>query len=353
MKHRSQSTLAEIEFINMAFTAYRTKKAQAGQFAYAPVWAMADYKRAAAGVRYALGTARLDKVQAAAITGAVGRNTSRQSKGVGVAASLGYLPGRIARLQEEKRKAFALAVGEAYHSRIADLYKSARASVIYGKGGTDGVDNNAYAKSYGHPARWKDAGARIEDGVIILEDYKGKEVARVSVDLKKRREMQFSHPALIGGDLFCILRPGGRMPIADRYDVDGQKNGVAVRMPTPDGAGEYWEHGKTVSACAAERKHKIKALQVQAFVSANQSKVDRAARLIARLCDELPVTFADARAAGHCEQGIKGWCSRHGIDPSGRATLGQIKAADNGSLAMAVVRQVAKTCAVKLIQEHA
>ena len=84
-----------------------------------------------------------------------------------------------------KLHALAVAYGEYVHSNVKSLYTSQRASVAYGVGGQDRVDWDAYAKSYGRPANWKDAGARLDSETkpteIIVETARRTVVARVSI----------------------------------------------------------------------------------------------------------------------------------------------------------------------------
>lgn len=96
-----------------------------------------------------------------------------------------YLRGRPERL-----RGLAVAAAEAYHRHVRPLYRSARGEVVYGRGGQEGRDGAAYAKAwhrrYG-PARWLNAGVRIDADAaglpagLVLENYRGREVARLPV----------------------------------------------------------------------------------------------------------------------------------------------------------------------------
>jgi hypothetical protein len=47
----------------------------------------------------------------------------------------------------------------------------------------------------------------------------------------------------------------------------------------------------------------------------NKTKIDRAARLLARIGHNLQVSRADAKSQGYCDAGIAAWCNRAGITP--------------------------------------
>jgi len=80
----------------------------------------------------------------------------------------------------------AVEAAKVYHSLVKKLYQSALGSIQYGLGGQVGEDWGVYSKKwhgrYG-PARWRNAGVRIEgyarDANLILYNYRGTEVARL------------------------------------------------------------------------------------------------------------------------------------------------------------------------------
>ena len=163
-----------------------------------------------------------------------------------------------------------------------------------------------------------------------------------------------------GGDLFGIRRHG----IIERYEVapalSSRKTnkldkyapcGVSVQFPRTDGVeGAYWEHGADIAACRAEYAHKLDVNKISAEQARLNAKQARAARLVLRFCPNLPVRYADARAVGHCDAGIRGWCQRHGIDPNGPMTLGALQALAQGDgQALRVAERVARECAAKIV----
>lgn len=95
-------------------------------------------------------------------------------------------PGRWRELYVARLKDRARNIGEHYHRTVKSLYTSSRAFVAYGRGGQDDSDDNAYSKAYNSRyggAKWKNAGARIDDMLnpqfVILETSRGTEVARI------------------------------------------------------------------------------------------------------------------------------------------------------------------------------
>ena len=275
----------------------------------------------------------------------------------------------------------AVLIGNYHHTNIKPLYSSRRASVVYGEASA-GVDYNAYSKSYGHAARWMNAGARIEtrDGhrVIVLQNHRGKDVATYparelfTLYITKR----LSHAGTLDGDLYIVptMKRNGHTTRGDRYRYDekrGQfvKSGIAVEFDKPDGTGKYYEHGKTYRACVAEHARKWghyqhEQYQAQQRRDANElqrqqnAKIKRAARLIAKLCPKLRVTFEDARAVGYCSAGIEAYCKRRHLptDATDAATIRRAEAinpvqahAPNGEK---VIQYAAQRAATEMLRRH-
>lgn len=238
---------------------------------------------------------------------------------------------------KSKRKPLAVEIGVAFHDRIANLYTSSRASVVYGHGGQKETDWNAYAKSYGFPANWQNAGAYItgygKSGRIVLETSRG--TKKAELPMPPKGAVVSLHRGLIHGDLFLIERKIGNVRVATRYGpvmrnrvaIGYRKTGVAVRFAlTPEQAEHwvspntpksnvYWEHGETIEECRREFARKAELTTRKAAEKAATAKIQRAAALIARLCSNLTVTHADARAVGYCEAGIAGFAQRNGLSP--------------------------------------
>lgn len=83
------------------------------------------------------------------------------------------------------KKRYAIAVGQQYHQEHP-LYRSQYAEVVYGRGGERNeswaLTPNKYRK-YG-PTTWRNAGALWEGRYVVLEDYLGREVAKILVTKK-------------------------------------------------------------------------------------------------------------------------------------------------------------------------
>lgn len=86
----------------------------------------------------------------------------------------------------DKLKKQAISMGRQYHRTVKKLYTSSRADVVYGNGGKEGYDAEAYSKTYNRRyggAKYKNAGARLDNEekptCIILENFRGIEVARL------------------------------------------------------------------------------------------------------------------------------------------------------------------------------
>jgi hypothetical protein len=133
------------------------------------------------------------------------RRLRRQARAIANTAPMsGRILARQAMLKARQLKAWkeqAVAIGIAYHLYEKPLYASKRASVVYGYGGQEGEDRDAYSKAYRSKfggAKWRNAGARLDNEerptMVILENYLGMVVARVPFKLES--EKQDSLPSL-------------------------------------------------------------------------------------------------------------------------------------------------------------
>lgn len=282
-----------------------------------------------------------------AIRAAVARHNARNARRNAAAVQRTTTPAQ--RLQASY-EILARKIGTYHHKNIAPLYRSERASVEYGEASA-GVDYNAYSKSYGHAARWMNAGARIEaqDGqrVIVLQNYRGKDVATYPARELFRLYVtkRLSHAGTLDGDLYIVptMKRKGHTIRGDRYRYDekrGQfvKSGIAVEFDAPGSTRKYYEHGKNLKECKAEHARKVALYQQQQrekiareraseLERTQRAKIERAARLIARLCPKLEILFSDARAVGFCETGIKAYCDRRGL-PTDRTDAATIRRAE-------------------------
>ena len=202
-----------------------------------------------------------------------------------------------------KRNAVAIAIGENYHKNIRPLYGSRRGAVSYGSGGIEHCEW-LYAKSYKHPARWRDGGARIEKGILILENHLGTEKARFPFPRGRLAPSE----SLLHGDAYGLVDEDGAV---QRYSPKGV-TGVALRLVDGDGA-LYWEHGKDITECRAEAARKIALLLEQKTRLRESQRDARRLRLLARISSGVLVTRQDARDTGACVAGINAWCDRVNI----------------------------------------
>jgi len=279
----------------------------------------------------------------------------------------------IARAEEAKRKAkeareqkyqdarreVALAVGQAYHARIEDLYQSKRGEVVYGRGGQEVVDWDAYGKrgyrnpntGRKQPAKYRQAGARVvgyaRSGRVVLENHRGTEKARLP--LPPQGAVFSGHRGLVAGDLFLLTRQIAGQHLAIRYGLTFAKGvatgyrqtGVAVRFPVSEDCrqqgGElwsvfrteketYWEHGQDIAACRAEYQRKLALAEEIRTRTAHSARREQLAADLAALCPGLVVTHADRRAAGYCDAGTAGFLARHNLTGQDAIPAAQLRA---------------------------
>lgn len=113
------------------------------------------------------------------------------------------------------------------------------------------------------------------------------------------------HPGLLKNEIGKVSHG-----LLVRYTSGFKKIGIAIELDDPFNVGKkYWEHGKTISDCLAERTKKIE--------SANQLKLNklqkRKARLIKCLVNDYKVVVSDSLDAGNCIQGTANWLASNSI----------------------------------------
>jgi hypothetical protein len=221
-----------------------------------------------------------------------------------------------------KRNKFARLIGESYHNHIASLYQSQRAEVQvlsnnYDPAAVEHKDYNAYSKSYGFPATWKNAAAVVKGNEFELFNYRGNSKGTFAIPHWKQLD-NYNFECLIDNDLYAIKRSTN---IYKRFDAQGKLTGYAKKMKHPENGKPYWEHGRDLKEIAAEFEHKkqlaadkIERERIRKIKLEKEKKIERAKRLIMRIVNRADVTFSDARAVGYCAAGIKGFCDRNGID---------------------------------------
>jgi len=294
-------------------------------FAFDP---FSDYETAAQGVRWRLGIKRLNPALAKEVREAVKKHATRQANRYKDA----LYSGKSLKLQEQKRREFALAVGKSYHNSIHQLFQSYKGDVLYGNGGEGCVDKSSYYVMGNSYSYYLNGGARLEktDGqyVVILENYRGTEKARITFapELYRdylRGDLVFSDDsATLQGDLYAVRCHG---QVWERYNHKHKKTGFAIqvlRLSQWQKSVELeWEHGETLDECRVENERKT-ALREQALaeregktteeVRSFQARLAKATSRVARFCPNLPVSFTDAREAGACIAGITAWAKRRG-----------------------------------------
>jgi uncharacterized protein (TIGR02996 family) len=92
-------------------------------------------------------------------------------------------PGRFFKMSQERWRRRALAAAWEYHRSEHPLFRSQRATIIYGRGGREEYDY-PYKGSYKTwRATWKNAGARLDSEdrptTVIIENSRGRVVARL------------------------------------------------------------------------------------------------------------------------------------------------------------------------------
>lgn len=212
----------------------------------------------------------------------------------------------------KKRNAFALRFTESFHSSVKSLYTSKRASVVLFQdrlGSLDDLDY-CYSKSYGFPARWKNAGVVVKGRTF--EIYTSRETLVYTGVIPTIKEIdKYNFDCCLNGDLFAIEV---HKDVFVRYNK-GKKTGYAVRLPEPGSAGYYYEHGKTLKEVKDEYAHKVDVYKKKEQEKRISERVSRAKSLIYRYAtNKVQVSYTDARAVGFCNPGIEAFCERYGLN---------------------------------------
>jgi len=214
----------------------------------------------------------------------------------------------VSKLKKElanKRNAYALSLAK----NINDLYKSRYGGIdINSNGGVEHVEY-LYAKSYGFPAKWKNAGVMIcpSEQKIKVYDYRSNLVA--TYKLPKYKELQ---KRILGDfELECAYAKKSTHGAYKLYDNNDKLICLSKKMPAPDGDGQYWEHGKDIDTINEEYQNKVSIYNKELAEAALTKKITRAKSLAKHLVNNLCVTYEDARAVGYCEAGVNNFINKH------------------------------------------
>ena len=279
-----------------------------------------DIKTAERFTRDRLGIKRLTTAQKAEIALAVARHDSRQFEPVTTTTPYDRI--------DAIRRNLAVRIAKHFHEHHAPLFRSSRGGIDYGHGGHEHVDYQAYSKSYAHPARWRNAGARFDGSVLVIEDYLGKERQRIRIPFAAYaavRDHRLDINACLSDDLYAInATPKTAVRYAVRDNGRVAKSGMAMLFDNPRGCRtKYWEHGATLTDCRAENDRKVVLVRRHEAEIAARADDERkrrrrdetitkiAKRLAAR--GRLVVSFEDARATGACRPGIESFCRANGL----------------------------------------
>ncbi len=205
---------------------------------------------------------------------------------------------------------------------VQDVIRTARIADSNGAARDDG--GKVTASSYGY--RWTTTtvyATRQPDGTVrVAVSRDGKR--EITAPARWWRDVTTDSTILQGGGAFGVRRADGGW---DVYDADSRRVGVAVPMPTDlRSRFGWWEHGTDAAACGREIDHKRAIVAAEAAKTAADAKAARRtarmATLLCRIGNNTPVTYADARACGMCDAGIRVFAAKLGIaDMTGAVPL--------------------------------
>lgn len=222
----------------------------------------------------------------------------------------------------------ALAVQSRHKERklgVQEVIAVARKASANGTAHADGGKVTASSYKY----RWTTTTAtasRQADGTVAVRVSRSGS-ATVTAPAKHWQDVTTANDVLrFPGAVVGIRQTDGSFRV---YGDDGRELGVAVRMPD-DLRNRFgrWEHGTTVAVCLAEIDHKRTVYaeeKSKAEAEANRRRADaeaeakrrakesRRVALLARIGTQTPITYADARACGMCDAGIRAFAAKLGI----------------------------------------
>lgn len=207
-----------------------------------------------------------------------------------------------------KRYDFALQIAKSVHE-IHPLYTSSRGDIeTESRGGDEQKDWGAYAKTYGHPAVWKNAGVMIENGQINV--YTSRRKLAFTMKCPLVRDMKKYEIGGFGVEAVYGMRSVRGM--YKLYDINKKFFTLAKQMPNPACVGKfYWEHGYSIEKIQEEYERKRVLYFKEEHEKMLYEKKKRAFSLAKRLVNNVLVNYDDARAVGYCEAGINNFISTH------------------------------------------
>lgn len=226
-------------------------------------------------------------------------------------SSIVTIGGRTAELLKslnKERESFAFKIAERVHA-IKSLYTSKRAGIISGStGGVEEKDYEAYSKSYGFPAVWKNAGVTYSSKRINVYTSRG----TLAFTMKMPKVKSFKKYLFYNFGVECVYGIKKANKIFELYNLKNKSFCVAKKMSSIDEKNEeYWEHGKSIEDIEKEHLHKRDLYERELKKKELSSRISRASQLALRLINNIDVTYDDARSVGYCKPGIENFIANH------------------------------------------
>jgi len=181
--------------------------------------------------------------------------------------------------------------------------KSTHSSYVYD------FELNAGWITYAKSARCKDlkyynvSYYRVGNQLYSKTYYRNKDILKTLELPKDWRNFLINHGGLLKNEI-GLLKHG----ILIRYNYKLKKTGIAIQLENPfEPNTKYWEHGKDIKDCLAQRDLKIEASKQKLI----DEKLKRKSYLISLLCNNLRVTFQDSLDCGNCLQGTINFVSNN------------------------------------------
>jgi|SRR6185437_14216761 len=216
------------------------------------------------------------------------------------------------------------------------VIQCARVAAAEGEHLVDG--GRVTARSYGY--RWETTTCRcaLDASGVVRAEICRSGTSSISLPAKHWRSITLDTSTLAGGGVVGIRRDHGW----DCYDSAAALVGVAIAMPS-DLSNRWgrWEHGATVAEAQAEIERKRAILRTEAEEAAarklselaaakQQARIDRAARLLARIGIRTEVGYDDARACGACDAGLRTFAAKLGLPIDTRLPLAEVAKIEPG-----------------------
>ena len=190
------------------------------------------------------------------------------------------------------------------------------------------VNGGSVSHSYKYPAGSTHAMAvRTTNGQIevhIGRTYNGGGATTIIAPAKFWQMITVDRHVLQGGGIVGIKKDDNQF---DCYNKDGIKVSIAVRIFDEEiikTLGSKWEHGETLEWANSEIARKKQIIESKKLEEKQNKKLERAAKLFAKIGNNCTVCYNDAKSVGACDLGIRNFADKLNLPIDSKISLSEI-----------------------------